>query len=583
MRLRHSARPGFFLGFAFLFCLAVCLGQTRPASAVGDLDSDKIVLEAGNIAKLKVRTVTELLNLIPGVKAGESSVSIRGSYKVRVLLDGMALNDPGSTTVRLDMVPFRGIKRVEVFKGGGGVAHGDDSSGGVVLFTTQALDKATAFTEVAGGNHNAIQSRLGVTASQGAWGAGLGGEYKESDGYRLNGDKESKRAGFKLSYNPESWGPGRAPTLALDMSEQRAGNAGYPEYPTPRSRTNDEALGSSLNWERWGLSSGTYFTRFQSESMNPDKAQHSLLRTWSLKQDLRRPLPVWDMKDLTAGASAEIIEGQGSELATRQEQSMALFLSKKTVLEPWGLCLTTGLRGSLYSDFENVLNPEIEISRDLGRHRIKAAVTRSNNLPTFRQRYFRHSTLAPNPGLGMERATNFSLGLSSDWHAGLSGDLAFFHRQVEDSITYVLGEGGVGQYRNLGKTVMTGLDASLKWRVKPWLELKPSYTYMVAKDQDTGLHLVAKPEHKLSLDILLHPGRSWTLGLLYSFESRQFTRTDNSQTTDPIHKLDLRCEYRLGAYRLFATVENLCDVDYLYGDGYPAPPRTWLVGLGREF
>jgi iron complex outermembrane receptor protein len=185
--------------------------------------------------------------------------------------------------------------------------------------------------------------------------------------------------------------------------------------------------------------------------------------------------------------------------------------------------------------------------------------------------------------LGAERASNFSLGAASSWSQALSGDMAFFHRDVRDSITYVLGDGGVGQYQNLGHTTMSGLDASLKWQPTAWLEIKPSYTYMTAKDVDTGLCLAAKPEHKLSLDVLWRPAGGWALGLVYSYESQRFTRSDNTEFADPYHKLDMRCEYRLGKYRLFTTVENLLDAEYLYGDGYPAPPRTWLLGLSREF
>ncbi len=183
----------------------------------------------------------------------------------------------------------------------------------------------------------------------------------------------------------------------------------------------------------------------------------------------------------------------------------------------------------------------------------------------------------------MERATSLSLGLASRWRKDLRGDLALFHREIEDSITYVLGDGGVGQYRNLGSTVMTGLDASFAWQPAPWLEVKPAYTYMIAKDQETDLWLVAKPEHKLSLDVLWRPAPAWSLGFYYSFESRRFTRTDHAEVADPYHKFDLRGEYRAGPYRVFFTVSNLLDVNYDYGDGLPAPPREWLLGLGREF
>jgi len=47
--------------------------------------------------------------------------------------------------------------------------------------------------------------------------------------------------------------------------------------------------------------------------------------------------------------------------------------------------------------------------------------------------------------------------------------------------------------------------------------------------------------------------------------------------------VDLRADYYLEHIRLFLKVENLFDKDYFYGDGYPAPPITWSIGLNYEF
>ncbi|RLB87667.1 MAG: TonB-dependent receptor, partial [Deltaproteobacteria bacterium] len=59
--------------------------------------TDSIVITANEIKKMNVRKISDVLNQVPGLKAGDTSVSIRGSYKVKVMLDGRPINDPTSS------------------------------------------------------------------------------------------------------------------------------------------------------------------------------------------------------------------------------------------------------------------------------------------------------------------------------------------------------------------------------------------------------------------------------------------------------------------------------------------------------
>lgn len=111
-----------------------------PAQAeTSDPIADQIIITGKDIEKMNVVKIKDLLNQIPGVSAGDSSVSVRGSSKVKVLLDGRAINDPTSSYggVRWDMVSLKNIEKIEIYKGKGGVEFGDDSGGGVILITTK--------------------------------------------------------------------------------------------------------------------------------------------------------------------------------------------------------------------------------------------------------------------------------------------------------------------------------------------------------------------------------------------------------------------------------------------------------------
>ncbi len=567
-----------------LLCLLLLSWGAAPlyAAPEGQAAGDTVVITVRDIRRLNLRSVQELLNHIPGVRAGENSVSIRGSRAVRVLLDGMPLNDRSAHGVKLEMVPFRQLEKVIVIKGGGGTFYGDYSGGGVIRFITRRAGRTRTFLELYAGSLELRGLRAGISRQAGAWGLAAGAHYRREQGYRSNNDKEVQRVNLKLSYQPPNRRSGRGPSLSLDYGERRYGSPGYPRHPTPRARAHNQSLGACLRWQGRGLASGTFFTRFRNRRTDPDRGIDSVLTTWTLRQDFTRRLELPWLGKLHAGLGLQNEHGQGTGLEPRDEQTYALFALKH--LHRGRLGLRLGLRVNLYSAFGTALNPEARLSWRLGPAQVWAAVSHSNQTPTFRQRYFRHSTLRPNPALGMERSTNYGLGLCWSGPAWLKGEVSLFYNQTQDRITFVRGDDGVGQYRNAGRTCLQGLDASVALRPFPWLEVKPSYTYLEAKDQDTGLWLAGKPRHKLKLEVVLRPRPGSMLGLHYTYVGRVFTRADNREQGPAYHLVALRGEYTWGeGWRLFARVDNLLDQDYLYADGMPAPPRTWQVGLGREF
>ena len=62
-------------------------------------DPGKIVITEEDIKKMKVHSMVDLLNQIPGVSTTETTVSFSGSSvkNILVLLDGRAINNPASS------------------------------------------------------------------------------------------------------------------------------------------------------------------------------------------------------------------------------------------------------------------------------------------------------------------------------------------------------------------------------------------------------------------------------------------------------------------------------------------------------
>ncbi|WP_164926857.1 TonB-dependent receptor [Chlorobaculum tepidum] len=62
-----------------------------------------------------------------------------------------------------------------------------------------------------------------------------------------------------------------------------------------------------------------------------------------------------------------------------------------------------------------------------------------------------------------------------------------------------------------------------------------------------------------------------------------YARPDNVERQPGYGLVDLRVEYRAGAMQLSLDVDNLLDREYLYVDGYDAPPREWKIGMNYTF
>ena len=468
------------------------------------------------------------------------------------------------------------------------MAFGDNSGGGVILITTKRLESTQARVELSAGNQAYRRARANASFKGGDWGLGINGDYYATDGYRINGDTKQVKAGFKLSWAPEAWlnlaGPdSAAPTLAVDYGETRKGSPGLPGYETPHARSRADALGASLNCKALGWKNTTTFSHFQNDYNNPDSGLITELRTWMIKEDLRKGFTLPYVGLLSTGLMFSHSHAQGNKMAPKGEQSYSVFALKSYKLQAVPVTLNLGLRINAYSEYDTAINPEIKASFSKGIWMLEAAFQMTNNTPTFRQRYFETSSTIPNPDLGMERANNYSLAVNCAPLNWLRFSATPFYNQVNDRITYMRGNQGVGKYENVGHANLSGVDAAISFTPFAWLSFQPSYTYLMAINEDSDLWLSGKPRHKFKADLVLRPFEGLMFGIEGNYSSKVYTNAANTAWAPSYFTVDLRGEYNIGSASLFFRADNLFDEDYLRADGYPAPPLTWLVGMAWEF
>jgi iron complex outermembrane receptor protein len=533
---------------------------------------------------MKVVKIQDALNLAAGVSASSSSVTIHGSSKVLVFLDGTPLNDPTSSygAINLDHISLAQVEYIEVIKDAGGLHYGQDATGGVIVIHTSSAAARGVSGQVRAwsGNHQAFHADADVMAPAGAWTLAVKAGWEASEGFKPNNDSERRRGGLKAA---RDFGPGRSLSASVDYLQEEMGLGGLPEYPTPHSRQITANLAGTAGL-KWGGFANTFF-------FNRGDVRN---RDWTRGLDQRLTVTEfgdsvsWEGAfgpgDLALGAGYEESRARSSEFQDQREYTVHLFAAQSARL-PWvPVTLRAGARLNINSAFKNSWNPEFSASFRHGPFEAVYKFSRGVNLPSFQQRYNRSTSSAPNPDLALETAINQSLSLTLAPGDSLSLNATLFLNRLKGRISYVRElDSGVGSYRNLGRTVYRGADLSAGWRPVPELELKGSYTYLEALDLDIGRFLTSQSRNSFTLEAVLRPAESLTVAVKADYQSKTFVDRENTRPMSSRTLWGLRAEKSFGPWVLFLDADNVLDKEYYYVDGLLAPPRTYILGLRHGF
>ncbi len=558
-------------------------------SVFADGKTDVIVITADEIKRMNVQKISDVLNQVPGVKAGGSFVSIHGSHKVKVLLDGRPINDPTSSHgfVKFDLVSLENVERIEIYRGKGAMKYGDDASGGVILIFTKKINVFNGNIKSYWGNLDTSHYSANCRATKGALGISVSAGYDYTGGYQVNDDRKKRRGGGKIEYRPEK---DLSLALSVDYLKDERGLSGRPEYPTPHYRKESEMFSYALSAAAKGIVSETFLNDAETKNRDPDRGIDNSISVKKFGEDLSASHALEKWGTLNYGAAFRWGGAEGTRFASRDEHSVSLFAADTLPLKRFPVMLSLGLRGTVYSEFGKTLNPEAKISYKKDKRTLSFTYSRTNNTPSFYQRYDKTSTKEPNPGLDMETTDNFSLSFFSEISQRLSCGASLFYNRITDRITYVLGDDGIGRYENFGEVNYKGGDILLNVKITNNLSLKTTYTYLEAIDKDTRRWIVAKPRHRVYADLSYRPTPELSIIANLKYESKQYTRSDNKTSIPGRIIGNLRVEYsptrmagRFGRLGFFCEVKNIADKTYRYGDGWLAPPRTWISGFNYRF
>ncbi len=169
----------------------VVITATRLDAALGSDLSATTVLNGDDLRRAGVRDVAAALRLVPGmavVSSGgagsQASIFLRGGESdfVRVLVDGVAVNDPGGA-IDLAGLTLDNVDRIEVVRGPTSVLYGTDAVTGVVQIFTRAASGHPGIDAAArAGRYGTRVVDASTSIGGAALGATLGGAHSATTG-----------------------------------------------------------------------------------------------------------------------------------------------------------------------------------------------------------------------------------------------------------------------------------------------------------------------------------------------------------------------------------------------------------------
>jgi len=161
------------------------------------------------ILRTAARTISidEVLKLVPGVKVdnqadgervhlsirGEGILTERGTRGIKMLVDGIPLNDPSGYVSDFYDVDWAAVGRLEVLRGPAASFYGSGSSGGIINVLTRdgGSDPVSAGAGLVRGAYGLKKGRAEIGGTTGAINYSLTGSMLTGDGYR---DQSAYRA-----------------------------------------------------------------------------------------------------------------------------------------------------------------------------------------------------------------------------------------------------------------------------------------------------------------------------------------------------------------------------------------------------
>jgi iron complex outermembrane receptor protein len=199
----------------------------------------------------------EALKLVPGVKVdnqadgervhlsirGQGLLTERGIRGIKILLDGLPLNDPTGFAPDLFDVDWDSVQRLEVFRGVASALYGGGSAGGVINIETRdgGPEPASGDAFTTAGKYNFYKTFAEIGGTGGSMNYHISASDTAGDGYRVHTAYRALNLYSKFSWKIGLHGKLTAIVAGTNFFNENAEGLNQPQLVAPR-QPNPDAL-----------------------------------------------------------------------------------------------------------------------------------------------------------------------------------------------------------------------------------------------------------------------------------------------------------------------------------------------------
>jgi len=562
----------------------------RPTSRIAE---NVTVVTAEQIAALNAHTLAEVLNTVPGIQLEQvrtpgswTDLSLQGatSAHLQLLIDGVPQGDHVQNQVDPGSIPVQQIERVEIIKGAASTAWGQ-ALGGVINVITKSPtpDRPVSGSATASiGERFTTDLRAEMSGTLDRFGYYLSGGTIHSDGLLANNAVDQHNVYAKFNYQTASQG-----TLTLGSSFVNV-NRGDVQTATTHDASGREGSYSFLN-----------FTQ-----PLPNALRLDLDLRESRKRDVTRwndffdavviPYREFHLRESTLGASAKLSWGDADANLVSGVEYEHAEAKQWEVLAPDSPFITnkTWNRWGLFSNGSYTLGPltilpgirfdHTGLSSDAVSYSLGGTLELTEK--TVVRGYFARGYSLPNAiwNNGPQKVRTLQGGVETGEIPGLWLKGTYFYNDIWNVEVgdFDLDHPGV----TLRSQIKQGFEVEARTLPVFNFSLTTGYTYVDARDHDTGTRLYDAPEHGVKLGLHYdNPGVGLT-GVITGNYVRWFAdpgngAKDNSVIFDLSLTQKLAPKHELSP-ELFFSIHNIFDDGQYLKDRWLNTGR-WLEGGAR--
>jgi len=618
----------------------VVVSATKTPVPVSHLTSAVEVITAETIKKRKIKSVTEALQLSPGLVILQSggpgtraTARIRGgsASQTLVLIDGAIMNSGTDGAYNFANLMVNDIEKIEILRGAQGMLWGADAIGGVINITTKkgkGVPQAGAFFEYGsfasireGGNVSGKYGPVDLSGSLWRWDMAKFSAVNYRRGALERDSYRNWQANLHLGANlpldgrfdfTYRWSNGDTlldngttiPPGPFDVFASKSTNNQYiytGTYYQPLTSWWTQKLTLSRAQESNVFLAGTDQRSVVTEETTPvpSFATDSEIDTLNNRIEWQHNFQV--TKPLLVTAGYQFREQQGENISstgfpTKIISSNAGFAQAQLSLLDYFFA-TAGFRHDSFNTFGDPTTWRITggyLLKETGT-KLRSSYGTGFRAPTINQLFFPNFG---NPGLQPEESKSFDIALEQNlFRQQLFLSAGYFLNDFNNLILAVFDPGACSELsefafcaQNVGSARARGVEANFKLTLPsthPFLkllELQGQYTYTLTEDLDTGTDLPRWPEHMASALLSYQPINAVVTTVSFRYMGERFNTTGDRQPMPQFTVWDFSLNWQVNKnFLAYTRVDNLFDRKYEEVLNFGVPVRSIYFGLRANF